>query len=174
MSFSFRLREGRVEDIPVISRAYARSWQSTYRGIAPDAFVEGMTEKAAAQIFEQSLKPNSFSYFLYVAEADGEIVGFADGGKERGRPGDGQGELYAIYLLKEFQGNGIGRQLFQAAFGQLRRSGLSPVVVWVLEKNPYRKFYESLGGVLGPERKVLKVGEDSVALLCYRWAVSSK
>jgi GNAT superfamily N-acetyltransferase len=168
------LREGRVEDIPAISRAYAQSWQSTYRGVAPNAFVEGMTEKAAAQIFEQSLRPNAFSYFLYVAEAEGEIVGFTDGGKERGRPEDGQGELYAIYLLKEFQGKGIGRQLFQAAFGQLRRSGLSPVVVWVLEKNPYRKFYESLGGALGPERKVLTVGNDPVTLVSYRWAVSSK
>jgi GNAT superfamily N-acetyltransferase len=168
------LREGRVEDIPAISRAYAQAWQSTYRGVAPNAFVEGMTEKAAAQIFEQSLRPNAFSYFLYVAEAEGEIIGFTDGGKERSRPEDGQGELYAIYLLKEFQGKGIGRQLFQAAFGQLRRSGLSPVVVWVLEKNPYRKFYESLGGVLGPERKVLKAGGDPVTLVSYRWAVSSK
>jgi|ERR1700722_16006249 len=174
MNFSFRLREGRVEDIPAISRAYAQSWQSTYRGVAPDVFVEGMTEKAAAEIFQQSLQPNDFSYFLYVVEADGEIVGFADGGKERGRPEDGRGELYAVYLLKEFQGKGIGRQLFQAALGQLRRSGLSPVVVWVLEKNPTRKFYESLGGALGTERKVLKVGNDSVTLVSYRWAVNSK
>ena len=40
MNFSFRLREGRVEDIPAISRAYAQSWQSTYRGVAPDVEVE--------------------------------------------------------------------------------------------------------------------------------------
>jgi GNAT superfamily N-acetyltransferase len=169
LSFSFRLREGRAADIPAISRAYAQSWRETYGDIAPGSFTDGMTEKAAAQIFEQSLQPNAFDYFLYVAEVEGEIVGFADGGKERSRPQSGEGELYAVYLLKKFQGQGIGRELFRAALSQLGRSGLSSMVVWVLEKNPYRKFYESLGGVLGTDTKVLKIENESIALVSYRW-----
>ncbi len=169
MSFSFRLREGRTEDIPAISRAYAQSWRETYAGIAPKPFLEGMTEAASAQIFQQSLQPNSFSYFLYVAEVEGEIVGFVDGGKERGRPESGEGEIYAIYLLKAFQGKGIGRELFRAALSRLRQSGLSPAVVWVLEKNLHRKFYESMNGRLDSDRKRLTVEKEVVTLVPYRW-----
>jgi ribosomal protein S18 acetylase RimI-like enzyme len=169
LSFSFRLREGRETDIPAISRAYAQSWRETYQGIAPAAFLEGMTEPASGQIFQQSLQPNSFSYFLYVAEVENEIVGFVDGGKERGRPESGEGEIYAIYLLKAFQGKGVGRELFRAALGRLRQSGLSPTVVWVLEKNAYRKFYESMGGRLGSDRKQLTVEKEGIALVPYRW-----
>ncbi len=169
MSFSFRLREGRTADIPAISRAYAQSWRETYTGIAPKLFLEGMTEAAAAQIFQQSLQPNSFSYFLYVAEVENEIAGFVDGGKERGRPQSGEGEIYAIYLLKKFQGKGVGRELFRAALGRLRQSGLSPAVVWVLEKNPYRQFYESMKGRLDSDRKHLTVEQEGVILVPYRW-----
>ena len=158
-----------MEDIPAIARAYTQSWRETYAGIAPKPFLEGMTEAASARIFQQSLQPNSFSYFLYVAEVENEIVGFVDGGKERGRPESGEGEIYAIYLLKKFQGKGVGRELFRAALGRLRQSGLSPSVVWVLEKNPYRKFYESLKGQLGPDRKQLTVEKEGVLLVPYRW-----
>jgi GNAT superfamily N-acetyltransferase len=169
LSFSFRLREGRAADIPAISRAYAQSWRETYQGIAPAPFLEGMTEAASAQIFQQSFQPNSFSYFLYVVEVEGEIVGFVDGGKERGRPESGEGEIYAIYLLKPFQGKGIGRELFRAALGRLRQSGLSPTIVWVLEKNPYRRFYESLSGKIMPRVKTLDATGEKINLVSYTW-----
>jgi GNAT superfamily N-acetyltransferase len=169
LDFSFRIRPGTAGDIPAIARAYAQSWKSTYEGIAPPAFVEGLTEKAAAEIFSQSLLPNSFSYSLYVAEVEGQIVGFCDGGKERSDPSQGVGELYAIYLLKEFQGRGIGRELFKAAASNLRRSGLKPLIVWVLEKSPYRKFYETLGGKILPGVKALDAAGEKISLVCYGW-----
>ncbi|BCU83346.1 hypothetical protein JIR001_31290 [Polycladomyces abyssicola] len=48
---------------------------------------------------------------MYVAENEfGTIVGFTGEGRERsGEPGY-DGELYAIYLLKEFQCQGIGSE----------------------------------------------------------------
>ncbi|MGH7739586.1 MAG: GNAT family N-acetyltransferase [bacterium] len=173
-NFSFKIRPGQFSDVPAISKAYAQAWRETYQGTAPPAFVDGMTEAAAAGLFQESFRPNRYCYFLYVAEVEGRIVGFADGGKERSRPESGEGELYAIYLLREFQGKGVGRELFRASLVQLNRSELSPVVVWVLEENPHRKFYESLGGTLGLDRKKLKVQEAGITLIPYRWTLSAK
>ncbi|HET9868891.1 MAG TPA: GNAT family N-acetyltransferase, partial [bacterium] len=170
LSFSFRLRPGVPADIPALSRAYARSWRETYGAFAPAAFTEGMTEAAAARIFAESLGPNAFSYFLYVAEAEGSLVGFADGGRERGRPEGGEGELYALYLLRDFQGRGMGRALLGAALARLGAQGLHPGVAWVLEHNPSRKFYEAMGGTLGRDRKTLRVGDLPLTLVPYRWA----
>ena len=171
MSDSIRIRPGTPADIPVISQAYVASWRSTYQGFAPEVFVKGLTIEAASKIFADSLKPNSYSYFLHVAETpEGRIVGFADGGKERGHPERGTGELYAIYLLPEFQRRGIGKKLFNAAVQSLAQSGISSMEVWVLAQSPYRKFYEAMGGKLREGIKKLDVAGHTLQLVSYVWA----
>jgi GNAT superfamily N-acetyltransferase len=167
----FHIRAGTLVDVQAISKAYAESWKTTYEGLVPEVFVKGMTVEAAVKIFTDSLQPNQYSYFLYVAEtSEGRIVGFADGGKERSHPESGMGELYAIYLLKEFQGQGMGKGLFQAGVQSLIRSGMTNMIVWVLEQSPYRKFYESMGGKLEPGIKRLDVVDQQIRLVPYRWS----
>jgi len=169
------VRAGNLSDIPQLSQAYAESWKTTYEGMVPDPFVKGMTAQAAAKIFFDSLRPNDFSYFLHVAETpEGRIVGFADGGKERSHPEKGVGELYAIYLLKEFQGKGIGRRLWDAAARSLVESDLPSMVTWVLERSPSRKFYESIGGKLEPGTKRLEVAGHPIQLVSYGWKLSTE
>jgi GNAT superfamily N-acetyltransferase len=165
-----RIRPGTFSDIEAISQAYAEAWRTTYEGLAPDVFVKGMTPQAAQQIFKESLEPNEYSYFLHVAETDeGRIVGFADGGKERSHPEKGIGELYAIYLLKDFQKQGIGTRLFKAATQSLVQSGMNSMVVWVLEACPSKGFYESNGGKLQTGIKTLKVAGHEIRLVYYLW-----
>ncbi len=165
-----RIRPGTADDIDEISRVYAQTWRETYQDIAPRPFVKGMTAGAAAQIFRDSLKSEGHSYFFHVAEApQRRLVGFADGGKERSHPESGLGELYAIYVLKEFQKQGTGRQLFEASVESLLKSGMKSMVVWVLEASPYRKFYESLHGTLQPGIKQLQVAGHSLRLVSYLW-----
>ncbi len=165
-----RIRPGTEADIEEVSRAYAEAWRTTYQGITPEAFVKGMTAGSAAQIFRDSLQPNTYSYFFHVAVAPGgRLVGFADGGKERSHPESGLGELYAIYLLKEFQQQGAGRKLFDASVESLLKAGMNSMVVWVLEPSPYRKFYESLQGKLEANRKSLVVAGTQLNLVSYKW-----
>ena len=165
-----RIRPGTAADIEEVSRVYAQAWKETYQGLAPDPFVNGMTAGAAAQIFRDSLQDIHHSYFFHVAEApQRRLVGFCDGGKERSHPESGLGELYAIYILKEFQKKGTGRLLFDAAVESLLKSGMKSMVVWVLEQSPYRKFYESLHGTLQPGTKKLEVAGQSLQLVSYRW-----
>jgi GNAT superfamily N-acetyltransferase len=165
-----RIRPGTVSDIGAISHAYFESWKTTYEGLVPDPFVRGMTLEAATRIFTDSLKPNRFSYFLHVAETpEGRIVGFCDGGKERSHPEQGIGELYAIYLLKDFQGQGTGRKLFNASIQSLVQSGMNSMVVWVMGKSPYRKFYETMRGKLGEGVKTLDVAGQQIQLVSYHW-----
>jgi GNAT superfamily N-acetyltransferase len=173
-----RIRPGTTEDVEEVSRAYAQAWRETYRGITPEAFLQGMTPGAAAQIFRDSLRTvppdgggaGSHSYFFHVAQSPGgRLVGFADGGRERSHPESGMGELYAIYLLKDFQKRGTGRRLFEAAVESLLKSGIHSMVVWVLEPSPYRKFYEALGGKPQPGRKFLDIAGSKLSLVSYGW-----
>jgi GNAT superfamily N-acetyltransferase len=165
-----RIRRGGLLDIHGISETYAEAWKSTYEGLAPDMFVKGMTVEAAKQIFHESLAPNEYSYFLHVAETeDGRIVGFADGGKERSHPEKGIGEMYAIYILKEFQKQGIGRKLFEACRQSLIEAGMNAMEVWVLQNSPNKRFYVSTGGQLQTGVKTLNVGGHPIVLESYFW-----
>jgi GNAT superfamily N-acetyltransferase len=167
---ALRIRPGTAEDIEEISRVYAEAWKATYQGVAPDAFVHGMNAGAAAQIFRDSLQPNEFKYFFFVAQSpSGRLVGFCDGGKERSHPENGVGELYAIYILPEYQKQGIGKLLFEEAVESLLLSGMKSMMVWVLAESPYRKFYEELGGKLEEGVKTLEVGGIKINLVSYRW-----
>jgi GNAT superfamily N-acetyltransferase len=92
---------------------------------------------------------------VHVAEVDGRIVGFAGGGRARaGAPPGYVGEVYAIYVAPERQGQGIGRVLLKAAADGLVERGLVPIVIWTLFNNPQsRGFYESREGVVIGEKR---------------------
>ena len=96
-------------------------------------------------------------------------MGFVDGGKERSHPEKGIGEIYAIYLLKEFQMQGIGRKLFEAARQSLMDAGMKSMVVWVLDNSPNKRFYLSTGGKLQTGVKTLNVAGNPIVLVHYLW-----
>jgi hypothetical protein len=58
--------------------------------------------------------------------------------------------------------------LFDAVRGSLRDAGLRSMLLWVLENNPSRSFYERLGGIV-VGRKPDTVGDSPVTLIAYGW-----
>ncbi len=94
------------------------------------------------------------SNLVFVAEdnvrhcTENSLIGFCSGGANRSANTDPDfaGELGAIYLLEEYRGMGTGKVLVQSLVRALLASGYTSMLVWVLAKNPYRRFYEKLGG----------------------------
>ena len=165
-----RIRSGTIADVPAIARVYVDAWKTTYQGLVPELFLKGMTFDFALKIFMESFEDKVHSYQVLVAEtSEGKMVGYADFGRERSHPESGEGELYGIYLLKEFQKQGIGGELFERARQKTAEAGLKPLVVWVLDQSPYRKFYEKTGGKLRPGVKTLGPTGSQVQLVCYAW-----
>ena len=56
------------------------------------------------------------------------------------------GELYAIYIPKPYQRQGIGRSLTSTVVKRLAQENIFSMLVWVLSDNPACEFYETLGG----------------------------
>lgn len=81
-------------------------------------------------------------------ETGDQIVGYATIGPNRVSALSQEGEVYELYLAPEYQGVGIGKNLFLAAREQLLHLGFKGCVVWVLEENePAMQFYRNAGGV---------------------------
>jgi GNAT superfamily N-acetyltransferase len=138
-------REATVADCLAVAKVHVRSWKKSFVGIVPQAFLDKMSVEKRARAFEIGFA--AASYKMYVAEApEHGIVGFADVGEPREHFGGYEGELYAIYLLPEFQRKGIGQRLFHLGVEFLVGSGKRSMYLLALVVSPYRTFYEKMGG----------------------------
>jgi ribosomal protein S18 acetylase RimI-like enzyme len=149
--FMATIRQAAVGDAAQIARVHVESWQTTYRGIMPDSFLDQLSYERRAEYWVETLSNATGSQFMYVAEVDSgtpyaKIVGFAMGGPERTGDPDYQGEIYAIYLLKAYQRQGLGLGLIQAIVERLYHTDMHSMLIWVLAQNAARHFYEALGG----------------------------
>ena len=164
------IRPARLEDLPGIARIHVDSWRTTYKGLIADEFLAALSYEGRAQIWSMNLNDPENNSFLYVAETGpGGIVGFVSAGPARGDDQDYLGELYAIYLLQQAQGQGLGRKLVNIAMGELCKRGFSSMILWVLKDNlPSRKFYEAVGGKYLREQPI-EIGSQGLIEVAYGW-----
>jgi GNAT superfamily N-acetyltransferase len=145
----------RVEDAEGIASVHVTAWQETYRGLIVDEFLDRLSIERMTSRWKQTLSdPNDVYHRAFVASSEGRIIGFANYGNEQTNDPDHSGELFAIYVLKQLQGMGVGRALIGHVATELLEQGISSMLVWVLAENPYHRFYESLGGVFLRERTI--------------------
>jgi ribosomal protein S18 acetylase RimI-like enzyme len=153
---NFRFRKANLKDSTGLAYVHVHSWRTTYEGIVSHEYLQSLSIEEREQKWVQIL---SGSHHTYVCEVDdGKIVGFVSFGKERS--GEFEGELYAIYLLEEYQGKGIGKELFGIAATGLKKQGYNSMWVWVLKENPSKHFYYALKPTLIKE-EILTIGGES-------------
>lgn len=160
------IRKAMPADSKGIAKVHVDSWRTTYKNLFPDEYLQSISYESREELWNRSI-PNGY---VFVAENDkGEIIGFSSGGKERtGKYANYEGEIYAIYILQEYQGKGIGRQLVKSLIEQLTKVGIHSMTVLVLEENPSKHFYQSLGA---KEIDQLQdtIAEKEVIELVYGW-----
>ena len=136
-------------DAAAIGRLHVRAWQSAYRGVMPDEYLDGLQPEERAAMWTSRISRADVSPLL-VAELAGEVVGFADFGRAwRASDPPDAGELYAINLDPAHWGKGIGRTLLREAVARLGALGFTEAVLWVVPGNVRaRSLYESEGWVV--------------------------
>jgi L-amino acid N-acyltransferase YncA len=164
-----KIREARVEDAASIAKVHVDSWRTTYRGIIANTYLEALSYEDRERFWHSLLERTERTTLVYVAEDDdGEIIGFASGGPEHESSQPYKGEVYAIYILREAQKRGIGRQLVTAIVQRLLLQGIESMIIWVLSNNPSRAFYEKLGGQFVQE-KPIEIGGVKLREVAYGW-----
>ncbi|MCA1565877.1 MAG: GNAT family N-acetyltransferase [Acidobacteria bacterium] len=146
-------REATISDCFAVARVHVQSWKESFAGIVPQTFLDKMSVEKRAQAFEAGFSTDS--YKMYVAEVHGRgVVGFADFGESREPVGAYEGELYAIYLVPEFQRKGIGERLFNLGVDFFISDGKCSMYLLTLKASPYSSFYEKMGGQVVGEKQV--------------------
>ena len=139
------IRKATEADIESIAKVHVDSWKTSYKGILYDEIVNNVTYEKREKQWQQIFKRAAADEYTYVAESsDGKIIGFINGGPNRTGKYNCDGELYAIYLLQEYQGFGIGQRLFHAIVVEFMKHNIRSALVWVISNNPAKVFYEKL------------------------------
>ena len=133
------IRQAEKEDVRQIAEILVEDWQTAYRGIMDDGFLDSLS---VDQRYEIEVK----RYEKYVVAAEGnEILGYAWLESTEEAPADC--EVIALYVRYSKRNKGTGKLLMQYAFNQFRKIGKKQMIVWVLKENSEsRKFYEKIGG----------------------------
>jgi len=145
-----------------------RSWQVAYRGLLPDAYLDGLRpdERAKRYTFGSADPTQPVTLVALVEDA---IRGFATTALARGPEAADKGELAGLYVDPDWWGRGIGQALLTAARGRLAEQGFKSAVLWVLDGNlRARRFYEADGWVADGAHRVeevwgVRVGEARFA-----------
>lgn len=163
-----KIRKANLEDADKIAAVHVASWKETYNGILKEEFLSNLKVEDRLDLWKETLSnPKEEAPVLVAEDHQGEIVGFASFGPERSEA-DIDGELYAIYILKSNVGQGIGTQLFKEGIKLMQSEGYSSLLVWVLNENPSKYFYESMGGQRYQQEEIRIAGENHLEI-SYIW-----
>lgn len=162
-----RIREATLADAAGIAKVHVNCWRTTYKNIMPSDFLEKLSYEQRTELWIKNIA--SVGNHVFVAQDDqGEIVGFACGGKREENVIENSGDLTSIYILEAFQGMGIGKKLLQKLFSTFEELQYSTIFVEVLEDNKSKYFYEAVGAELVKTEKIKIVGIE-LNLLIYQW-----
>ena len=163
------IRPATLQDVEGMARVHVDTWRTTYHGLIPDAYLDGLTYEPRLRMWTQILTHMAERNFVFVAvDEAGQVVGFVNGGPERENDPVYQSELYVIYILANQHGQGIGRELVRTLARSLIQAGFTNMLVWVLVGNPALHFYQRLGGQYVTS-KPCQIGGADLEELAYGW-----
>ena len=76
-------------------------------------------------------------------------------------------EIYSLHCRKDVQGRELGRLLTAETARAFQERGRTALMLWAYRDNPYRKFYEKIGG------EILAEGfDDDIPDVAYGWPLT--
>ena len=139
------------EEIEGKSLVHWQTWREAYDDLLPADFQETMTLEKC-RFFSQKYPENTL-----IAMDGKKVVGFISYGNFRDKTIQA-GEIFALYVLKDYYGKGVSKQLMHAAFVALDQ--FSEICLWVLKDNKRAiAFYQKMGFTFDGQEQILKLGK---------------
>ena len=165
------IRAAGLADAVAIAQLHTHSWQTAYRGILSDDFLQGpLPENRLALWRGRFSDAERTDQLVLVDEQGGAIRGFAcaflQADPEWGCLLDN------LHVVPDLKRQGLGRQLLTAvAQRALRSNPQGRLHLWAYEQNlSARRFYERLGGVITLRHAELALDGTEVNAVRYCWS----
>jgi Acetyltransferases len=131
------IKTNQESDFESIKNVYYKTWLYSYVGLVPQGFLDNLDRN----IWHPEKRWNN----TLIAISDHQTVGVVSFGPARRQKYSGFGEIYSLYILPQYQHQGIGQKLFQTALDILEKE-FQQVYLIVLKDNLIAQaFYEMFG-----------------------------
>lgn len=141
------IRKRNIEDCKDIAHVVTVAWNETYKGIVPDCFLEELKNNESERTKNSIEKFDEKNNNQLVLEVDGKVVGFTNYGKSDDGEFENCGEIFALYIISQYKGNGYGRKLVNEVINELKKLGFDKMIIACLKGNPSNEFYKHIGGI---------------------------
>lgn len=158
MSLNTAYREWVMDDTAATQKVLFNTWVASYADFIPMKDIQWYfnnyySDINFARLFDDPL------VWSFVAEVKGHVVGYA-----RGKLNNDQNRFYleSLYVLPEFQGQGIGSELLKIVEKKASEKGHTAVWLGVMVQNiPSLEWYKKLGFKF-VEESPFQMGKTSV------------
>lgn len=150
-----------MQDIEEISAQIAVSYKAAYKGLMSEKYLSSLEDDHWVPILQDAF---SKGHTCVIALDADKIIGSAVFGKEKSGERKDTAELFAIYLLPEHIGLGIGRGLYLETEREMRAQRFKACLLEALRENKRAvSFYLAFG-----YRKscAFEVAENGMTLKC--------
>ena len=131
-----------LDDAYGICYVSAHSWKETYTGLLPDDYLNNRINNISNKVEGTKKFLKEFKGTYIVAKDDSKVVGILAFGPAQEEQYKDYGHIEAIYVLKDYQGLGIGKELFKRAVTGLKEMGYSKLQLECMTGNDTINFYK--------------------------------
>jgi ribosomal protein S18 acetylase RimI-like enzyme len=144
---SLALRDATLADAEAIAALHAASWRSAYRGIMPDAYLDGDCATERSAYWRARLAQPLPGGHVLLAHDGEALLGFIAVWPDPQMAFDAY--LDNLHVAPGSRGRGIGRELLGAAARRLADEGRRTLCLWVYDANRGAfDFYRALGAAV--------------------------
>ena len=151
------IRPATMDDAQAIETVRIATWKACYRGIVPDGYLDALSVQSSRVVRMRKAIDRAESSASLVAVAGSQVIGMGiSGAPQDDQVPKGIGEIYAVYVLPDWQGRGVGRALLQRLTSSLQALGYQSAILWTLrDRRLTRRFYEANGWQLDGAEDIL-------------------
>ena len=141
-------RRATTVDAAGIAQVHIEGWGRAHEELVPEAYIKCKAEsKGREDFWREELEVQAADRKPWVALADEQIIGFADGGIARDDDLDsGTGEVYTLFVTPECWEKGIRSGLVQHVARDLAQHDFQRAVFWVLESDAVMRAFAEYTG----------------------------
>jgi len=169
------IRDAALADADAMARIQVAGWTKAYASFIPDRIPASYSVDVRRGEWQKRLAESVRDVVTLVAVDGAAIVGIAGGGPPLRDEAIVEGEInaytaqvYGLYVAPDRHGQGIGRLLLGRLAQRLADFGHGNLVLWAFERNPYRGFYDRLGG-RHEARAQWQLGDALIEEMAYGW-----
>ena len=151
------IRRAKVNDAKKIASIISRSWQTAYKGLIDDSFLDSLSTEENTKRWIENIKSQNEknNIYVYEDEDDNKIKGvmrFGEKGEKKNNKYNA--EIHVLYVEPDLKRKGIGTKLFKLAKNHFLDRGKQDLIIWCLKGNTIgMNFYKKMGGKAVLERK---------------------